>query len=84
MRIANGMLGAALCVLMMSVQADEQTAEDAQARSHFGDYRLELEAAYENAVFGSSRGTSVVVKKQVIHHAPALYLHICTEFLSQS
>ena len=49
MRIANGMLGAALCVLMMSVQADEQTAEDAQARSHFGDYRLELEAAYENA-----------------------------------
>lgn len=49
MRIANGMLGAALCVLMMSVQADEQTAEDAHTRSHFGDYRLELEAAYENA-----------------------------------
>lgn len=49
MRIANGMLGAALCVLTLSVQADEQTAEDAQARSHFGDYRLELEAAYENA-----------------------------------
>ena len=42
------------------------------------------QAAYENAGFGSSRGTSVVVKKQVIHHAPALYLHICTEFLSQS
>ena len=49
MRIANGMLGAALCVLTLSVQAEEQTVEDVQPRSHFGDYRLELEAAYENA-----------------------------------
>ncbi|MED5389055.1 MAG: hypothetical protein VX793_09405 [Pseudomonadota bacterium] len=49
MRIANGMLGVALCVLTLSGHADDRVVEDRQSRSHFGDYRLELEAAYENA-----------------------------------